>query len=68
MDDGRFQIFYLFEKKINSFLFILDDNEEQGKEKNKCVLLWQVRKKKKTNKIFYSFFVGYSERSCIWRN
>ncbi len=35
-----------FIKEIIEFLFFnLDDNEEQGKEKNKCVLLWQVKTK-----------------------
>ncbi len=45
MDDGRIKYFiYLKRKGID--LFLLDDSEEQGKEKNKCVLLWQVRKNK----------------------
>jgi hypothetical protein len=53
MEDGRFKYLIYLKKKID--LFNLDDNEEEGKEKNKCVLLWQVRKKKDKKFNFFLF-------------
>jgi hypothetical protein len=44
---------------IDRFVCILDESEEQGKERNKCVLLWQVittTKKKRKIKYLISFF------------
>jgi hypothetical protein len=41
MDDGRLKDLCDFKNE-----FDLDESDEPGKEKNKCVLLWQVRKRK----------------------
>jgi hypothetical protein len=41
MDDGRLKDLCDLKNE-----FDLDESDEAGKEKNKCVLLWQVRKRK----------------------